>query len=81
MPNSMENNDTQKIAEILSAMQPVFDRHKGGATLMEIGESHVLFRLEGHCKGCAMAPLTFGIMLDSLIKEKLPHIKEVRYTD
>jgi Fe-S cluster biogenesis protein NfuA len=76
-----KNKDTTVIAEILFAMQPVFDRHKGGAELVEIGEAYVLFKLLGHCKGCAMAPLTFGMMLESLIKEKLPHITEVRYTD
>jgi Fe-S cluster biogenesis protein NfuA len=77
------NIDKQKkiIWEILLTMQPVFDKHKGGAELLEIGNSYVLFGLLGHCKGCAMAPLTFGLMLDKLIKERLPHIKEVRYTD
>ncbi len=75
------DKDAAIVGEILSAMQPVFDRHKGGAELVEIGETHVLFKLLGHCKGCAMAPLTFGIMIDSLVKEKLPHITEVRYMD
>jgi len=78
----MTNQEIKKqVDEILIDFKPVFERHSGGAELVDIKEDGLVFKLLGHCQGCAMAPITFGLMLEQIIKEKLPQIKKISYTD
>lgn len=76
-----ENNIRETIESIFKEFQPVFNAHKGGAELVAIEPNAVVLRLIGHCDGCALAPLTFGLGIEKLIREKLPQITEVRYTN
>jgi len=71
---------TETIEKIFVGFEPVFKAHKGGAELVEVGEGYVTLRLKGHCEDCALAPLTFGLGVERLIRQQLPEIKEVRYT-
>lgn len=76
-----EQQVKKEIKNILKQFAAVFDRHGGGAELVAIEPDTLVFKLIGHCNGCAMAPITFGLMLEQMIKEKLPHIKTIRYTE
>jgi len=76
-----ESEIKKEINSILLEFEPVFTRHGGGAELVAIEQDNLVFKLIGHCKGCAMAPITFGLMLEQTIKQKLPQIKTIRYTE
>jgi Fe-S cluster biogenesis protein NfuA len=69
------------IHEIFAEFEPVFTAHKGGAELVAIEPEAVVLRLLGHCGNCALAPLTFGLGIENLIKQRLPHIKQIKYTN
>lgn len=68
------------IQQIIDQFQPTFTAHKGGAEIVAIEPETIILRLLGHCNNCALAPLTFGLGIEKLIKEHVPSIKEVRYT-
>ena len=68
------------IQEIFKQFQPIFEKHKGGAELVAADSETIVLKLKGHCEDCALAPLTFGLGIERLIREKIPTIKEVRYT-
>jgi Fe-S cluster biogenesis protein NfuA len=68
------------INDILKQFSQVFDAHSGGAEVVALEPEAVILRLIGHCNGCSLAPLTFGLGIEKLIKEQIPSIKEIRYT-
>ncbi len=77
----LDKDIKEAIEKILVQFQPVFTAHKGGAELVSANSETVVLRLKGHCEDCALAPLTFGLGIERLIREKIPSIKEVRYTN
>jgi len=77
----MINSEIKKIIdEIFLQFEPTFKAHNGGAELVAADSETVVLRLKGHCEDCALAPLTFGLGIERLIRMKIPSIKEVRYT-
>ncbi len=77
----MGSQDKKIIQDILKEFESVFGAHKGGAEIMEVKGDTVVLKIKGRCKGCALAPLTFGLGIERLIKKKLPKIKTIRYID
>lgn len=67
------------IESILKEMEPTFKAHKGGAEIAHFNGETLVLRLKGHCSDCAMAPLTFGLILEKMIQSKLPQIKTIKY--
>lgn len=78
----MTNSEITAIIEnILAEFKPVFDKHGGGAELVAIEPSSVILRIKGSCNDCALAPLTFGLGIERLIKQRLPNINQIKYTN
>lgn len=77
----IDENIKKIIDEIFVQFEPVFRAHNGGAELVAADSETVVLRLKGHCEDCALAPLTFGLGVEKLIRQKIPTIKEVRYTN
>lgn len=78
----MIDQDIKKIIdEIFVQFEPTFKAHKGGAELVAADSETIVLRLKGHCEDCALAPLTFGLGIERLIRMKIPTVKEVRYTN
>lgn len=76
--------DTERINtinNILAQFKDVFARHGGGAELVAANEETVVLKILGHCTDCALAPLTFGLGIEQQIRQQLPNIKQVRYTN
>lgn len=69
----------QEIEKILEEIRPSLNQHGGDAFLKEVKEDKVYINLHGACSGCPMSAMTFGVMVDEMIKERLPQIKEVVY--
>lgn len=77
----MTDERIELINKIINQFEPVFTAHKGGAEVVAIEPEAVILKILGHCNNCALAPLTFGLGIEKLIKEQIPSIKEVRYTN
>ncbi len=77
----MTDDRLEKIQQIIDQFQPTFTAHKGGAEIVALEPEAVVLRILGHCNNCALAPLTFGLGIEGLIKQEIPSIKEVRYTN
>ncbi len=69
----------EEIEKILAQVRPELEAHGGGARLKQIEGCKVFLELKGACHGCPMASFTFGVMVDDLIKQRIPEIEEVVY--
>ncbi|KKW11442.1 MAG: Nitrogen-fixing NifU domain-containing protein [Parcubacteria group bacterium GW2011_GWA2_49_9] len=80
----MKTASTKKIIatveKILSEFNPIFEAHGGGAELVAVEHDTVTLRVIGNCYGCSLAPMTFGMGVDEMIRKELPQIKEIKYT-
>ena len=65
--------------EVLAEVRPALHEHGGDATLVGIENGTVKIQLKGACHGCPMSVMTFGIMVDEMIKRRIPEVKEVAY--
>ncbi len=78
--NKFEDEDiVAEVNKILEEVRPSLQSHGGDARLREVREGRVYLDLHGACQGCPMSVMTFGIMVDEMIKSRLPQIKEVVY--
>ncbi len=78
----MDNPAWKKtIEDILEEIRPALEMHGGGASLVAIEDKKVVLKLHGSCDGCPMSAMTFGVMVDDMIKERIPEVQEVVYED
>lgn len=77
--------DTKKIITaveaVLKEFEPMFKEHGGGAELVAVDGDEVIMRLLGNCVGCGMAGIHFGVAMEEMIREKIPSIKRITYTN
>lgn len=69
------------IEAVLEEVRPALQMHGGDATLEGIEGKTVRLRLTGACNGCPMSAMTFGVIVDDMIKERLPEVEQVLYED
>ena len=69
----------KEIEAILDTVRPALQEHGGDAKLLAIEGTTVKLELKGACHGCPMSAMTFGVMVDEMIKERIPEITEVQY--
>jgi len=67
------------VEEVLNEVRPALHEHGGDATLVGVEEKKVKIKLQGSCHGCPMSVMTFGIMVDEMIKRRLPEVQEIVY--
>jgi Fe-S cluster biogenesis protein NfuA len=65
----------------LQRIMPVVNAHKGGVTLLKATDDELVFALSGHCAGCPIAPITYGVVLNKYLSEALPQIKSIKYVE
>ncbi|MCK4563304.1 MAG: NifU family protein [Verrucomicrobia bacterium] len=58
-------------------ISPALASHGGGATVTKVENGAVFVELEGGCKGCPGARMTMKNGIESLLKERVPDVKEV----
>lgn len=73
------NNIAQEVEKILEEIRPSLNQHGGDAFLKSVSGDKVFINLHGACSGCPMSAMTFGVMVDEMIKQRLPQVKEVVY--
>lgn len=69
------------VEDVLQQFEPLFKEHGGGAELVAVEEDEVILRLLGNCVGCGAAGLHFTAGVDQMIREKVPTVKRITYTD
>lgn len=70
----------EKIEAILEEVRPSLRSHGGDAHLVSLdGGGNVTLKMEGACRGCPMSTLTFGFGIETMIKERVPEVKEIFY--
>ena len=67
------------VQKVFAEFEPILKAHGGGVELVVASATVVTLRLKGHCAGCALAPLTFGLGMEKALKEQIPTLREVRY--
>ena len=79
------NKKTEKmiaaVEEVLKTFEPMFTEHGGGAELVAVDDDEIILRLIGNCVGCGMAGVHFGGGVEQMIREKIPSVKRITYTD
>lgn len=71
--------------EILDAVNVVMDEevspalasHGGGGNVIKVESGVVFIELEGGCKGCPGARMTMKNGIETLMRERIPAVKEV----
>ncbi len=58
-------------------VNPALASHGGGGNVTKVENGVVFIELEGGCKGCPGARMTMKNGIESLLKERVPQVKEV----
>ena len=69
----------QKIIDVLGQVRPVLQRDGGDVEFVSFDEKEgtVQVRLRGACAGCAGAQMTLKMVIEKILKEAIPEVKEV----
>lgn len=66
-----------KVEEILKQVKPSLQADGGDLELVDVNQGIVKVRLKGACGSCPMSTMTLKNVVERLLKEKLPEVKEV----
>ncbi|MFX1511366.1 MAG: NifU family protein [Promethearchaeota archaeon] len=70
----------EKITEVLDTqIRPILQRDGGDVELIGVDEKTgtVQVRLQGRCAGCPMSQMTTKAVVERIIKEQIPNVKEI----
>jgi len=77
-----EKTFEEQVSEIIEVIRPNLQSHGGDIELIGTEEDYtVKVRLQGACAGCPGAKMTLKMGVERLLKEKIPHVKEVVAVD
>ena len=72
----------EKVQDTIESIRGSLQSHGGDVELVGIDEDNtVKVRLQGACQGCPGAAMTMKMGIESILKEKVPEIKEVIAVD
>ncbi len=68
----------ERIEDILTLIRPYLQRDGGDVALEEVTEDGVVkVRLLGHCYGCPYSIMTIKGVVERVLKQEIPEVKEV----
>ena len=68
----------EKVEKALEKIRPILVSDGGNIELIDITEDGVVkIRLTGACRGCPMAGITLKQIIERVLKEEVPQIREV----
>ena len=72
----------QEILDAVNAImeedvKPALASHGGGANVTRVENGVVYVELQGGCRGCPGARMTMKNGIETLLKERIPEVKEV----
>lgn len=75
--DTMENNETEKIIEIIDQLRPFLINDGGNIEFVKYEDNIVYIRMMGACADCMMIDATLKDGIEMAIKEEVPTVKEV----
>ena len=66
-----------KIIEAIEKVRPFLQRDGGDVEFVSYEDGTVNVRLQGACKGCPGAQMTIKSVIEKILKEQFPEVKEV----
>ncbi len=69
----MEN----EIKQLLEKVRPLLQRDGGDVEFVSYEDGIVKVRLQGACSGCPGAQMTIKTVIERMLKEQFPEVKEV----
>ncbi len=75
----------QKVADLaleqIAKIMPIVKAHGGGVEVLKATDDRLVLGLKGHCAGCPIAPMTYGVVLNKFLREAIPSLKDIKYID
>jgi Fe-S cluster biogenesis protein NfuA len=66
-----------KIEAALDRVRPALQADGGDVELVDVTDGTVKLKLTGHCAGCPMSTMTLKMVIEKMLKEQVPEVKEV----
>lgn len=66
-----------RVEGILDKIRPALVRDGGNVELVNVNDGTVEVKLTGACNGCPMATMTLKMVIERLLKQEIPEVKEV----
>ena len=68
----------KKAIEALGKIRPMLQRDGGDVKLISVSEDGIVkVELQGACAGCPGAKMTLKAVIEKMLKEEIPEVKEV----
>lgn len=67
----------EKIQAAIDEIRPFLQRDGGDVEFVEYEDGVVKVRLQGACNGCPGAQMTLKVVIEKILKQKFPEVKEV----
>ena len=67
----------ERVEEALTKIRPLLQADGGDVELVSTDDGTVKLKLTGHCAGCPMSTMTLKGVVERVIKEQVPEVKEV----
>jgi len=66
-----------RVEGVLDKIRPALVRDGGNVELVNVNDGTVEVKLTGACNGCPMATMTLKMVIERLLKQEIPEVKEV----
>ena len=66
-----------KVEAALDRVRPALQADGGDVKLIDASNGTVKLKLTGHCAGCPMSTMTLKMVIEKMLKEQVPEVKEV----
>ncbi|MEM3421793.1 MAG: NifU family protein [Candidatus Hadarchaeum sp.] len=68
----------ERVKAAIDEIQPVLQADSGDIELVDIDENNIVrVKLSGACAGCPMSIFTMTSVVERVVKEKVPEVKQV----
>lgn len=68
----------EKVTCVINDLRPFLMNDGGNIELIKLENDIVYIKLSGACLNCSMIDVTFNEVIERIIKEKVPEVKEVK---
>ncbi|MCP3914599.1 MAG: iron-sulfur cluster assembly accessory protein [bacterium] len=74
----MADPKARRVQEVIDeGINPAVAAHGGSVTLVDVRDHAVYLEFGGGCQGCGLAPVTVRELVEKMLKEALPEIRQV----
>jgi Fe-S cluster biogenesis protein NfuA len=66
-----------ELEHALDEIRPAVQADGGDVEVLEVGDGTVRLQLVGKCRGCPGAAMTTAMLIEPMLKEKVPGLRQV----